>query len=494
MSGSSQTRDSAKSGKEDRAGQPIKHAPEQPSEPRPALEPSQGRPPIRFDWKSKVGLVALGAMLGVGLVEALGDRRGLMTASGPASVATVAAEVKRFENTLRVGGTIGATDFAMMRAPRMRGGRDRGGGGAAGGGSLTIEFLAKAGSIVRKGEVVAAFESKRTEDFLDNYQSTLAQIRSRAASRKADVLITAETLRQDYRKSQAEADKAELDLRTAEVKSEIQAEILKLLAQQNRESAKQLKEEVRLSAIADASALRSLEIDVEQSEKRYERTRSDLERMRIRTPVNGLVVVESLFTRDGFSQVAEGDQVNPGSYFLRVVDLSTMTLFATVNQVDSQAIDVGAPVSVRLDAFPDSVFQGVVSSIGAVAVAGGSSGGGRGSRGGSRGTPGQWVRQVPVEVRILSVDERIMPDLSGSGDIVVESRDNALVVPRSAVGRSNGRDVVWVQGDGGFAERAVRVGLLSDIEAIIDSGLRAGEVVASQPIADTRLLTGAGSS
>ena len=137
----------------------------------------------------------------------------------------------------------------------------------------------------------------------------------------------------------------------------------------------------------------------------------------------------------------------------------------------------------RLDAYPDAVFDGRVDSMGAMAVGVGSSGGGRGSRGASRGARGRWVRQVPIEIEILSNDDRIKPDLSASGDIRIDYSEAALVVPRAAIGDSDGRQVVWVQGaDDRFEIRPIEVGLLSDTEATVVSGLTAGEVIASQPI------------
>jgi multidrug resistance efflux pump len=455
-----------------------------PTLPRPELVPDLERHSPQLSQAGVALLILAGAALGFGVVQAVRGRTQPSAASGPSEVATVAVEKKRFEDTLRVGGTVGATNFAMIRAPRMRGGRDRGGGGGGGGSSLTIESIAEPGSIVRKGDIVAVFESKRTEDFLDNYRSNLAQARARAASRRADLLISAETLRQNYRRAESEADKADLDLRTAGVKSQIQAQILALQARQQRVSAQQLKEEVRLSEIADTAATRSLEIDVEQSERRLERTMADLEKMRLRTPVSGLVVVESMFKRDSISQAAAGDQLNPGSYFLRIVDLSNMAVFAAINQADAQLVEIGDPVGVELDAYPGVSFEGRVAAIGPMAVSTGSTGGGRGSRGSSRGTNSRWVRQVPVQIEILDADDRIKPDLSASADIVLRTQEDALVIPRAATAKSSGRDVVWVQQGRKFVERPVQVGLLSDTQATIGDGLREGEVIAAQPVSD----------
>ncbi|MDE0127549.1 MAG: efflux RND transporter periplasmic adaptor subunit [Bryobacterales bacterium] len=450
----------------------------------PVVVPDPARESPHQSGRASAGLAVAGVLAGLAVHEALSAPSASPAAPAQMAISTVAVERKNFEHTLRAGGTVGATNFAMIRAPRMRGGRDRGGGG-----SLTIQSLAEAGSIVQEGDVVAVFESRRTADVLDNYESQLAQARRRAASQKANLLISAGTLLQQHRKAEAEADKSALELRTAEVKSEIQAEILALLAQQNAEAARQLKEEVRLAEIADQAAVRSLDLDVKRNESRLDRTKSDLEKMHLRTPVSGLVVVETTYKRDGFSQAAAGDQVNPGSYFLRIVDLSSMAVFADVNQADTQRIQLGADVKVGLDAYPDIVFDGRVTSVGAMAVSGGSSGGGgRGMRGSRGGSSGQWIRTVPIQVEILSTDDRIRPDLSASADIVISRQQQALVIPRAALGDSGGQSVVWVSEGDGFAERRVEIGLVGDTEVTVLSGLSEGEVIAAQGVVDESRL------
>jgi len=460
---------------------------------RPEVVSDDKPTPPPFSRRVVAGLVAAGIVLGLLAYQALQSQAGSSSSSGPMVIQTIAVESKRFEASLRAGGTLGATNFAVIRAPRMRGARDRGGGGGGAGGggsSLTLESLAEPGSMVKAGDVVAVFESKRTADMLDNFNSTMAQTRSRTASRISALLSAAATLDQNHRKALAEADKSKLELRTAEVRSKIQAEILALQAEQDEASAKQLTEEVRLSRIADTAEKRSFEIDIEKDERRMARTLQDMEKMRLRTPVSGLVVVETVFQRDGFSQASAGDTVNPGSTFLRIVDLTKMAVYADINQVDAQLVELGSTATIHLDAYPDATFEGRVSVIGAVAAAGKSTGGGgKGGRGGSRGgSSGQWVRQVPIQIEILSQDERIKPDLSASADILVAAEDQALVIPRSALGTIEGKDVVWVQDGEKFAAREVRVGQLSDTEATIRSGLESGDLVAMQPVQDPGML------
>lgn len=431
-----------------------------------------------------IGLLVVGGIL-VGTVLQGFVRGGVSQAEGRemAAVDTVAAEKTTFRRSVRIGGTVGASNFAMIRAPRMEGGRDRGGGSG-----LTIQTLAEPGSIVEPGQVVAEFESKRTQDILDTYSSTLAQTKSLVGTRKAEMLIAIETLRQTYRTTKAETEKSELDLLTAEVRSAIQAEIFGLMAQEGRASTDQLEHQVRLQEAADAAETRSLEITVEQDSRRMERTQADLEKMRVRTPVGGLVVIETMFNRGAFQQAAPGDQIYAGSYFMRVVDLSSMAVYAQLNQADSQLVQLGLPVQVRLDAYPDVTFPGRVRSVGAMAVSGGGGGGRRGPPG-SRGSRGEWIKQVPVEVAILAPDDRIKPDLSASADIVVEELDDALVIPRAAIGeRVDGAPQVWVREGDDFSPRQLEIGPISDIEAVVLSGLSEGEVIAAQPLAQESQL------
>ena len=395
---------------------------------------------------------------------------------------TVTVERTDFQRKVRIGGTSGATNFAMIRAPRMQGGLDRGGGS-----SLTIETLAEPGSIVQAGDVVAQFESKRTSDTLETFASALAQTKAQVAARKANMIIATETLQQNFVNALSEAKKAKFDLQTAEVKSAIQAEILALLAAESDSSSIQLEEEYRLQQIANIAESRSLEISIEQDKKRKDRTEADFGKMVIRSPVSGLVVVETIFQRGTFAQTSPGDQVHSGSYFMRVVDLSNMAVFASLNQVDSQSIQIGSKVNIQLDAYPDVVFEGRVSSVGAMAVSGSSGGGSRGPPG-STGSRDQWVKQIPVQVEILSTDERIMPDLSASADIIIEQLDDVLVIPRAAVKMSSERYLVWVMQDNRLVEREVALGPISDTEAVVISGLNEGEQIAALAEINTTMI------
>ena len=401
-----------------------------------------------------------------------------MQPSSAPQVRTAVAEAGDLEKTLRVGGTVETLNYAAIRAPRMRGPRD------SGRAELTLVKLAEAGSIVKAGAVVAEFELKWLEDHIEDRQSEVVTARSTMRKRHSEILILKETERQNRVNAKAEYDKAVLDSRKAEVLSAIEAEILKNLAEEARASWQQLEEEGRLMERVHGADLRSEELKVQEEVLHVERHQRDYKRLSVRTPIDGMVVRESRFNRSGqFAQTKEGDQIYPGTLFMRIVDVSNMVVGSTVNQVDAQAIRVGDKAVVELDAYPGERFAGHVSDLGAVAT----SAGGRSRF--RRPGGGAFIKHLPVRILITDSDERILPDLSASADVFLGGRQSGVLVPREAVrqGPDKGADFVYVRQGEEYIQRPVRVKELNDIEALIDSGLQAGEEVllSGLPAADS---------
>ena len=436
----------------------------------PRLEPTAPQPPASRPNRFLTGIVfvVLGA-IGLGVWS---QREQLFNSGSGAdmqAIPTAVAEIKAFQYSLRTTGTIAAKRFAAIRAPRMR-------GGSEGRRQQTLMELAPAGETIQAGMVVAEFENRWLEDHIDDGRSTLTQSKSTVEKLRADVMITTETGQQSVRVAQADLDKARLDLRTSEVRSEIEAEKLKLLVEESVATLAQLSEEVELQEKVHTAELRSLEIGVEKNQLHIDRHMIDLERMKMHSPVGGLVVMESLYKGGGQTeQIQVGDQVNPGTFFMRVVDLSAMVVSGVVNQVDSQLVRMGQKAEVRLDAYPDIVLPGKVTSISAMASS---------SSSGFRWRSGRdtYVKMVSVEVSIDAEDERVIPDLSGSADILLSEQENALVIPRSAIQQDEDRSVVMVRRGEGFVAREIETGLTSATEAVILAGLDAGDVVALAPV------------
>lgn len=479
----------------DSAGSPLPSP--QPPAPAPGPVPvEEPAPPPRKGpggWSTLL-LVLLGAGIGWWLYsqsDAAGDLAAATSGGGPASglVRTAKVTTGDLEHTIRLSGTIAAQSFAAIRAPQIRrgrrsqgggggagiagGGRGGGGGGAAGG--LTIIEMAEPGVKVAKGQTVAEFDRQSQQQAIDDQEASVVQAGAIIDSTRARLMIEMETKRQEMVTAKAEYEKARMDVRTAEVRSEIEAEVLKNLMQQGEASYKQLEQEVKLLETAHAAAIRQAEIDKAQEEIDLRRAVQNADHLVVKTPINGVVVMQTIFRGGSFSQVSLGDEVYPGAYFMQIVDPASMVLEAKVNQADSQKIRVGAPAEVKLDAYPDKVWPGRVASIAALTGGGGD--------GRSRTGTGNYVREITVTIEILENSELIIPDLSASADIRLEQLENVVIAPREALERDGEAWFVRVRGaaQNAFERRPVEIESVTDTHVAVANGLREGEEVALEP-------------
>src|SRR5205807_8399927 len=150
-----------------------------------------------------------------------------------------------------------------------------------------------------------------------------------------------------------------------------------------------------------------------------------------------------------FGQVQQGDQIASGVAFMTIADPSSMILTATVNQVDSEEVHAGMKATVRLDAYPDLALPARVVAVGAMTDAG--------------GWRANWVRSVPVRLKLDQIDPRVIPDLSGNADVVLAEEKPAAATPLESIFRDgpDGRPYVFVEARTGFERREVELGLAS---------------------------------
>ena len=447
-----------------------------PSEPTPAALPP-AEPKHR---KPRRWLILLLILLIAGTAAVWNARQRQMANQARATAAATSARVIRgpFQQSIRVSGTVGAKNYAAIIAPRQnrdKGGGDRGGGpgggpGGPGGPQMTLVRLAAAGSTVKKDDVIAVFDVQFEVDHADDVKDTVVQLKAAVDKRSAEIGIEYELFRQQLRAAGADSGKAQLDLKTAEVRSQIDAEKLKLAVEETAARYKQLAAEEKLRQASYTAETRALTMQAEKEQSHLERHLRNIEKAAMKAPIAGLVVMQPIFRSGQFGQIQEGDQVFPGTYFMQIVDLSQMVLNGSVNQTDSHLLALGQKASVRLEAYPDVALPGRVLSVGAMATSGA---GGRGPRG-ARDT---YVKQIPIRVSIESRDNKVLPDLSGSADVVLKTEENALQVPRDAVTEEGGKTYVRVRQGDQFARREVQLGESNNTHYLVRAGLNEGDEV-----------------
>ena len=373
-------------------------------------------------------------------------------ASAAASTVTVARGT--FERTVRVAGITEAIRAAAATTPRLAGQSSP---------TLVITKLVKGGARVKADDVLVEFDPqdqiRAAFDRRTDFQDLEQQIR-RVEAEQAAAFAGDETAM-----TQAANDvaRAELEVRKNKMLPAIEAEKNTLALEEAQAREKEVREARMLRRQTAEAELRRLHIRRERSERAMTHAEENTLNMVVRAPFEGLVVMQPIFKGSALTEVQEGDEVRAGVPIAQIVDPSAMQVRARVSQIDAALVAAGQSARISLDAYPGSNFSGMVKQVAPLAIT-------------SSVTPA--VRAFVTLVTVSGSDATLMPDLSAAADIVVERRENVLVIPRDAVIVDSSGAWVQLRQGGSFVRQKVTLDGLSDLQAVIASGVPEGAVVA----------------
>jgi RND family efflux transporter MFP subunit len=266
------------------------------------------------------------------------------------------------------------------------------------------------------------------------------------------------------RQADAQQGSVKAQLRQAEADLKRQVELTergltsKVALEQARTQVDQLRAQVEAAGSAVAVARRSLELAQVQ-----------LDNTEIRAPFAGVVTVKA---------AQPGEMISPisaGGGFTRtgigtIVDMDSLEIQVDVNENFINRVVPGQPVEATLNAYPDWKIPAEVIAI--------------------IPTADRSKATVKVRIAFREKDARIVPDM-GVRVAFLEERaaegapveaPKGVLVPRAALRREDGKDVVYVAADGRLVRRQVQAGSLNagDARQVID-GVVAGERVVVAP-------------
>ena len=154
---------------------------------------------------------------------------------------------------------------------------------------------------------------------------------------------------------------------------------------------------------------------VEQARAALTSREDELSKTRLVAPKYGIVT--SLTKEEG--EMALGGMFNPG-VLMTIADLRFMEVLVDVNENDVVTINIGDTTEIEIDAFPDTIFYGIVSEIAHTAQ--------NLSMGGQ-----QQVTNFKVKVKIFDPPKRIRPGMSSTVNIISETIKNTISIPIQAL-------------------------------------------------------------
>jgi RND family efflux transporter MFP subunit len=214
-------------------------------------------------------------------------------------------------------------------------------------------------------------------------------------------------------------------------------------------------------ALAYKARLGQQERDVTVAERTVSIWQQQLDDTVLRAPFSGIVTTKDAQPGEMISPVSAGGGFTRTG-ICTVVDMESLEIEIDVNEAYINRVEAGQPVEATLDAYPDWKIPCKVIAI--------------------IPTADRQKSTVKVRVGFDRLDPRILPEMSVKVAFreAGEARPAAgreVLVPKSAVRQSAGRDVVMVVNGGRAERRAVTVSSSTDDEAALSAGVAAGERV-----------------
>ena len=162
-----------------------------------------------------------------------------------------------------------------------------------------------------------------------------------------------------------------------------------------------------------------------------------------------------------------GQIVNSGTPIIVLTDPTSYYVDLYIDETEIGQVQVGQPVVITPDAFPNEEIEGEVTAIKSI------------------GTVSGGIVTYEVRVEIVPTEVLIRPDMTVSATVVVEEKENALLIPNRAIRREG--DVMYVEvldpSDGTEVRRvAIATGASNDAVTEVTAGLEEGDVVVTSVV------------
>ncbi|MCA6248021.1 efflux RND transporter periplasmic adaptor subunit, partial [Phenylobacterium sp.] len=169
-------------------------------------------------------------------------------------------------------------------------------------------------------------------------------------------------------------------------------------------------EAAEAQARTSAAALEAARARVQQSRASLRTTEVDLSRTRIVSPIDGVVVLRAI----------EPGQTVAASFQAPVLfriarDFDRVKVKISVDEADIGGVKEGQVVTFSVDAFPDQMFEGIVTQVRKQPVT------------------EQNVVAYTVMAEAANTGGRLLPGMTANADIVIQRRDGVLKVPVAAL-------------------------------------------------------------
>ncbi len=233
---------------------------------------------------------------------------------------------------------------------------------------------------------------------------------------------------------------------------------------QNGELALQQTKKAGVHKIARAKAtLQQVGAKLKKAKTTLVRAKSELDKTIIRAPFDGLLIHYETFRNGEMRSPREGDTVIINQPILYLPDISKLIVKSKVREIDLHKIAVGQEATISVEAYPNTIYPGKVSFIGALAE--------------KRSNYNTGEKYFQIHFSLNATDGRLRPGMTTRVAIKTADLHRVLSLPVEAVFRDTSGSYCYLHSEEKIVKKRVQTRHSNDQFVEVVNGLNVGDMV-----------------
>ena len=315
---------------------------------------------------------------------------------------------------------------------------------------IKISDIILDGSVVKKGDYVATLDKTDITNRIKDIELDLEKYESQLITTRLDTALTMRGAREDLINLKFDVEGKQITVDQSIYEPPASQRQAKIELERSMRTYDQAVRNFKLKLAKSNANMGDIQRAYNVSKTRYDKMTNLVDAFVVKAPQDGMVVQKRNW--DGSKQGIGATMSGWDNVVAEMPELTQMISKTYVNEIDVSKIKVGQKVEIRVDAFPEKRFGGLVQSVANV---------------GERMRNSN-AKVFEVIIKATSVDSLLRPAMTTQNLITTWTKKNVRSIPIEGVHTLNGVAYVF---RGNKTRQEVKLGESNDNEIIVLDGL-----------------------
>ena len=328
--------------------------------------------------------------------------------------------------------------------------------------NIRIVDLIRDGSFVKQGDFLVQFDTNEAMKLVSDQEQRLENAKMELNNLKATIATETADLETNYQSELYSYEQAKLRYKQMEFEAKAKQREQEINFKKAELSLEQAKKKIELQNTINHSKIQQAKINIKREESVLQQRKDGVEKLTLRSPINGMVILGEMWGQNGSSKMKIGDSPWPGMAILEIPDLSQMKAKVKINEMNISQIRKGQQVLIRVDALPDRNFYGSVDFIATLA----------------KRKQGTNIKEFDVDIVIDNTDSQLRPGMTAQCQVITDIIRDKVYIPLECVFFEEDTTVVYTKKFTKFVQRKIETGPQNSDYVVVEQGLTKNDKVA----------------